>query len=368
MVVKPWFHVDKRLPSGEKKEKKMNFFGIFFLSSVSTRLMTATPAEIQRLIECSMCCDYLNDVRETPCCHQLVCLQCIRSWLEKPTKNCPKCRSTTLVETNLLKNPVIQRFVDQLQFSCPNQLKGCQVKMIKADLNKHLRLCDFSPMKLAEKQRLKLQERRSLLLKFKEGKTEISDNVLYDLAKTFLTEREFQTGKECLEMIKDKKKLHIQDVVILQAQIERDSGQFDKALELYTKAYAQARSVPQRIDLLAIIGELYLKKAQYERADDILRQALDLLPSDDTSEKKVELLNNLGLVAKKCSDVSLINEKTTRTSFFVFVSVRSGDRILHGSVENCRFRIKTLGRYHSESRRFVCFSSRVKKFRQICFC
>jgi tetratricopeptide (TPR) repeat protein len=264
--------------------------------------MTATKGDIQRLIECCICCDYLTEVRETPCCHQLFCYSCIQSWLQKSTKSCPRCRSTALTEQSLLKNIVIQRFVENLQFECPNALQGCSVKMPKCDLIKHQRVCAYSPEKLSNKQKSKLEESRSLLSKCKEGKMHPSDNVLYDLAKLFHTEHEYDNAKECVQMIKDKNKS--QELLILQAQIERDTNQYDKALELYTKAYSLANSISQRIELLSAKGHLLLKKAQYEQAKDTFTQALDLLYSGDESQTKAEILNALGLIAKKCSDVN----------------------------------------------------------------
>ncbi|CAF3328745.1 unnamed protein product [Rotaria socialis] len=262
--------------------------------------MTATKNDIQRLIECCICCDYLTDVRETPCCHQLFCYSCIQSWLKKPTKNCPRCRSTTLTEQSLLKNIVVQRFVDNLQFDCPNALQGCSLKISRCDLVKHTRLCLYSPEKLANKQRLKLDESRSLLLRFKEGKTFITDKVLFDLAKLFYDEHDCNSARECLQMIKDQD--NSQELIILQAKIEQDTNHYDKALELYSKAYTLVKSNSQRIELLSAKGHLLSKKGQYEQAKDAFSQALDLLPSDDDSHMKAEILNALGLIAKKCSD------------------------------------------------------------------
>jgi len=278
--------------------------------------MTATKTDIQRLIECCICCDYLTEVRETPCCHQLFCYSCIQSWLGKSTKTCPRCRSTTLTEQNLLKNIVIQRFVDNLQFDCPNALQGCLVKISKCDLIKHKRICLYSPDKLAQKYKSKLEESRILLLRIKEGKMNITDNILYDLAKLFYTEHEYDNANECLDMIKDKNNL--QEIIILQAKIQRDTNQYDKALELYTKAYSLANSISQRIELLSSKGHLLLKKAQYDQAKDIFTQALDLLRSGDTSQLKAEILNALGLIAKKCSDVRKKNF-LIKLFFFYFI-------------------------------------------------
>jgi tetratricopeptide (TPR) repeat protein len=267
--------------------------------------MTATEKDIQLLIECCICCDYLTEVRETPCCHQLFCHSCIQSWLQTSTKNCPRCRSATLTEETLTKNIVIQRFVDNLQFDCPHKLQGCAAKIPRSDLMKHKRSCPYSPETLTNKHQKKLEELRALLTKYKIGRTRPTDNALYDLAKSFHTERDDQHAKECLQLIKNKKNLP--EMVTLQAEIERDDNHYDLALELYTQAYSLANSVPKRIELLLAQGHIYIKKAQYGQAKDTFQQALDLLQTDDQSQIKAEILNAFGLVAKKCSEVKTIS-------------------------------------------------------------
>jgi uncharacterized protein HemY len=264
--------------------------------------MTATQNEIQQLIECCICCDYLTEVRETPCCHQLFCLTCIQSWLQTSARNCPRCRSTILTEENLTKNIVIQRFVDNLQFDCPHKLQGCPSKIPRCDLIQHKSTCSYAPDVLANKRREKLKELHGLLTKYKSGKPRPTDNNLYDLAKAFHTEHEYKTARECLQMIKNKKNVP-EMVLTLQAQIEQDENHYDQALELYAQAYLAAHSDAKRIEILLAQGHLYVKKAQYGEAKDTFQKAFDLLPQDDRSQTKAEILNSFGLVAKKCSEV-----------------------------------------------------------------
>lgn len=280
--------------------------------------MTASKADIQRLIECSICCDYLTEVRETPCCHQLFCYSCIQSWLNKSTKNCPKCGTAIATEQSLLKNIVIQRFVDNLQFECPNAPHGCLMKVSRSELEKHKRTCSYSPDKRAQKQRLKLDESRNLLTRHKEGKVQLSANILSDLAKLFYAEHDYTQAKECLQMINDKSKSP--ELFILHAHIERECNQYDKALELYNKAYSTVKSTTERIEILQSKGHILVKKAQYDQAKDVFRQALVLLPSDDTSQTKATLLNALGLVAKKRSDVSEENPHLITDRLFLHSS------------------------------------------------
>ncbi|CAF1372054.1 unnamed protein product [Adineta steineri] len=262
--------------------------------------MTASKSDIQRLIECSICCDYLTDVRETPCCHQLFCYTCIQSWLQKSMKFCPRCRSTSLTEQSLLKNIVVQRFVDNLLFECPHALQGCTAKVPKSDLVKHKRSCEYTPEKLAIKQREKLEDSRAILLNCKEGKMHVTDNILHDLAKLFYNGQDYDSAKDCLQLMKNKNSS--QEIIILQAQIERDTNHYDKALALYSKAYTLVNSISQRIELLSARGHLLFKKAAYEEAKNLFKQALDLLKPNDESQIKAEILNSLGLIHKKCSN------------------------------------------------------------------
>ncbi|CAF1513511.1 unnamed protein product [Adineta ricciae] len=263
--------------------------------------MTATQRDIQLLIECCICCDYLTDVRETPCCHQLFCLTCIQSWLQTATKNCPRCRSTTLTEENLMNNVVIQRFVDNLQFDCPHKLQGCPAKVPRVDLIIHKQTCQYSPEKLDSKHRKKVEELQVLLTRYRSKKNQTTDRMFYDLAKSFYAEHELKHARECLKLIKDTKRLP--ETILLQAQLERDENHYDEAFQLYTQAYNRATSNVERIEILLATGHLYLKKAQYNHAKDAFQHALDLVQNNaEKSQTKAEILNAFGLVAKKCSE------------------------------------------------------------------
>jgi tetratricopeptide (TPR) repeat protein len=104
-------------------------------------------------------------------------------------------------------------------------------------------------------------------------------------------------------MIKNKKNLP--EMVTLQAQIEQDENHYDQALQLYTQAYSLADSDSKRIEILLAQGHLYIKKGQYGEAKDAFQKAFDLLPQNDRSQAKAEILNAFGLVAKKCSEVRI---------------------------------------------------------------
>lgn len=292
--------------------------------------MTATQNEIQQLIECCICCDYLTEVRETPCCHQLFCHACIRSWLQTSSHNCPRCRSTILDEQTLTKNVVIQRFVDNLLFDCPYILQGCAAKIPRCDLEGHKHSCTFSPDTLANKRRAKLKELNEILAKYRGKKAKPTDNDFYELAREFHAEQEYGTASECLKMIKDRKSSP--DMVVLQARIEQDQNHYDRALQLYQEAFTLAKSIHRQIEILLAKGQLYIKKAQYGEAKQMFQNALDLLASDDQSQTKAEILNAFGLVAKKCSEVrrffSFLEEIP------MFISVQSMNKLLQHTMQH----------------------------------
>ena len=271
--------------------------------------MTATQNEIQQLIECCICCDYLTDVRETPCCHQLFCHACIRSWLQTANQNCPRCRSTIANEQNLSRNIVIQRFVDNLLFDCPNILQGCAAKIPRIDLENHKRGCEYSPDTLANKRREKLKELNGILTKYRARNSRATANDFYELARAFHIEHDYQAASECLKLIKDKKTCP--QMVALQAQIQQDQNHYDQALQLYNEALTLAKSVPAKIEILLAKGHLFIKKAHYGEAKQSFENALELLATNDQSQTKAEILNAFGLVAKKCSEV--------RRSWFSFL-------------------------------------------------
>mgnify|MGYP001087494534 CR=1 FL=1 len=262
--------------------------------------MTATQADIQRLIECCICCDYLTDIRETPCCHQLFCLECIRSWLQTSTQTCPRCRSTNLTEQTLLQNVVIQRFVDNLQFDCPFKLQGCPAKVPRCDLAIHKQRCSYSPEILANKHRVKLAELNNELKKYKSNSRRTTDSNWLDLAKAFFEIHEYQHARECLATIKQKKSLQF---TMLQAQIERDSNHYDKALANYAEALIYANANEQKIEIRMAQGYLLIKKAQYTQAREQFQVAFDLLSTNEQLQTRAEIFNAFGLIAKKCSEV-----------------------------------------------------------------
>lgn len=263
--------------------------------------MTATPNDIQRIIECCICCDYLTDVRETPCCHQLFCHDCIRSWLATSARTCPRCRATDLTDERLLQNVVIQRFVDNLQFDCPFKLEGCPAQIPRADLSVHKNACSYSEEKLRQQREKKLKELRDRLAAYKSGKPRPTDQNYLELARGFHGEKQYQTARECLQLIKNKQ--NNPEMIIVQAQIERDDAGYDAALQLYGQALKQAKSVEARIEILLAQGHLFLKKAQYNEAKNLFHQAMGMLPVGHSTQKRAEILNACGLVAKKCSEV-----------------------------------------------------------------
>jgi tetratricopeptide (TPR) repeat protein len=271
--------------------------------------MTATKTDIQQLTECCICCicsDYVTELRETPCCHQLFCLTCIQSYLNQSVKDCPLCKRPSLTEDSLLTNVVVQRLVDNLQLDCPYKLEGCQAKVPRCDLIQHKQSCEYSPEKLANKKQEKINELKPLLRKYNDPKSHVNDKTLYDLAKSLHEQHAYAEARQCFEKMKTRNSF---EAIFLQAQIERDDGQFDEALRLYNQLDSLEKSIPQLIELLLAEGHTFFEMAKYTEANDAFTRALHLLSNDNSSrtQKKAEILNAIGRVAKKCSDVSILS-------------------------------------------------------------
>jgi len=87
------------------------------------------------LLECPICCDFLKEAVETPCCHNLFCKECLTDWGDA-NPSCPGCRAR-LTANNCTTNIPIQRFVDGMAVDCPFRLQGCPDRPARTDLEKH---------------------------------------------------------------------------------------------------------------------------------------------------------------------------------------------------------------------------------------
>ncbi|CAF1250105.1 unnamed protein product [Rotaria sordida] len=237
-------------------QNKMLILSFSILIHTSTnKTMTATQNSIEQSFECGICHDYLTEVRETPCCHQLFCFTCIQQWLNQGG-SCPQCKSTSLTENTLLKNVVLQRIVDNIELDCPYVLAGCSAKVPRCDLENHKQLCPYSTAKLADKQQQKLQKSIALLNQYTETAIPVSDNDLYDLAKALHEQYAYAEARKCFGKMKTKNSSL--EIVILQAHIERDDGKYTDALRLYDQAYDMTTSPSQRIELLLAKKRMFI--------------------------------------------------------------------------------------------------------------
>ena len=264
--------------------------------------MTARPNNIERLIECCICCDYLSDVRETPCCHQLFCQICIRSWLENSNTTCPRCRASNLTVANLLQNIVIQRFVDDLLFDCPFKIEGCPAQVPRVDLEVHKQICSYSSERVKQERQRKLTDLKSKLIAYRTSKTRVDDRTFFELAKSFHAAHQYDSARDCITSI--KKPNLIPELVLLQAQIENDDNNYGGALTFYDRALAATVTNSSRIPILLAKGQIHLKSAQYTQAKENFHRAFDLLDRNASPQSRAEVLNSCGLLAKKCSEVS----------------------------------------------------------------
>jgi tetratricopeptide (TPR) repeat protein len=149
------------------------------------------------------------------------------------------------------------------------------------------------------------------LIKCKSSQTRTNDETLINLAKAFQSAHDYVKARECLHLIKNKK--GSPTLIIVQAEIERDDHKYAAALEFYQQALNQTKSNEQHVDILIAQGFIYVSKAEYSQGKERFHQALDRLQSDSSKQKRAEILNACGLIAKKCSEVTNNNRCRIRS-------------------------------------------------------
>ena len=72
-------------------------------------------------VECIICHELAENVHQTSCCGNTVCLQCTDKWKEK-NNSCPQCRKQPL---KVIEDPRTQRRITGATVYCPNHHFGC---------------------------------------------------------------------------------------------------------------------------------------------------------------------------------------------------------------------------------------------------
>ena len=72
-------------------------------------------------VECIICHELADNVHQTSCCGNTVCLQCTNKWKEK-NNSCPQCRKQPL---KVIEDPRTQRRITGAAVYCPNYHFGC---------------------------------------------------------------------------------------------------------------------------------------------------------------------------------------------------------------------------------------------------
>lgn len=251
--------------------------------------MSVRPENLNRLVECCICCDYLTDVRETPCCHQLFCLNCIDFWLKTSSKTCPRCRANDLTKEKLLNNIVVQRFVDDLLFDCPFKTEGCPAQVPRVDLEIHKNSCSFAPDRLAAKRRENFNKLSARLTEFRRSKKTIDDQRLYELAELFYLDKYFDSARETIRLMK-KNDSQIK-FIVLQAKIESEDGKFQRAEELFRSALSKVRQHDENIEIRNLYGKLLFQLARFPEAKQKFQEATDALKPSDSPQLRAQILN-----------------------------------------------------------------------------
>lgn len=284
--------------------------------------------QIQGLIECPICCDYLKDVLESQCCHTLYCKQCLTNW-RNANSTCPGCRSKIDV-SKCTQNIPIQRFVDSIPFACPFKLNGCPAKVPRSELEKHKLLCLFRPEKLAELKKQKTEELNRMKLKLEAREKELQSKVarikkeekikalkelykdLIELSRSLMDVGEYtealkiveRAQKYCVE-VHGTQSVELAECNNLMALILSGDAKYEKALSILegcVKIAVVIKMAEKQTEFLINQGNTLMKLAKYNEAAEKFNEALKVKDTFNLSATKMaEILNAIGLVAKKRS-------------------------------------------------------------------
>ncbi|KAL9655241.1 hypothetical protein ABK040_009016 [Willaertia magna] len=109
-------------------------------SSISCATSITTNTVNPELLECQICLEIVTDNRECKKCGAIYCKECLAAWFKNNNKNCPHCNAQPVfLEKDFSLNQFVQRLVDNLDVTCPNQMNGCDLKIVKrGNLKEHL--------------------------------------------------------------------------------------------------------------------------------------------------------------------------------------------------------------------------------------
>ena len=104
-------------------------------------------------VECIICHQLADNVHQTSCCGNTVCLQCTNSW-KKRNDSCPQCRKQPL---KVIEDPKTQRRIAGATVYCPNYHFGCDwvgsfsrvVQHLATNCNNEIKRCPNSQCKVS---------------------------------------------------------------------------------------------------------------------------------------------------------------------------------------------------------------------------
>ncbi|EFC50141.1 predicted protein [Naegleria gruberi] len=97
---------------------------------------SSTAENIGVMLQCQICSDFLNNNRECRKCGSMFCFDCLDKWMkEAGCSCCPKCgldaKELPVGFEAFLFNNFVNRVVNNLEVTCPNNDNGCCEKTIK---------------------------------------------------------------------------------------------------------------------------------------------------------------------------------------------------------------------------------------------
>ncbi len=112
------------------------------------------------------------------------------------------------------------------------------------------------------------------------GNSNIIDEVYYLYALLLYNRKEFTLSLLKLEHIREKKNL-MDDIIVLRAKCLISLDSMEKAIGLLETSLNKGTPINKKIDLYTFLGDLYLEKTNYIKADEYYHKILKLNPEKD---------------------------------------------------------------------------------------
>ena len=119
------------------------------MSGLDKTRVVGPPQDYLDEFTCGICREVLIDPKETKCCQQMYCNQCISEWLSN-NQSCPNDRKR--MSNKDLKSPsrIVKNLLNGLKVKCEYHYRGCDFIGKYDNIGRHVMFCVKNPDRICE--------------------------------------------------------------------------------------------------------------------------------------------------------------------------------------------------------------------------